>query len=125
MRTLLSRMPNDVVSSFSDEQLLHLKIALGARNWGRHKIDFRGTLTLPLVPRQIYYVFLMGKNHRELSRTEQALSALSFALFVSLFLLLSAMGGILVLYLLKSALGINIIEGYSFGVWDWFKELWP
>jgi hypothetical protein len=32
--------------------------------------------------------------------------------------------GILVLYLVKSALGINLIEGFSFGIWDWFKGLW-
>ena len=30
--------------------------------------------------------------------------------------------GILVLYLIKSALGIDLIPGFSFGVWDWFNE---
>jgi len=38
------------------------------------------------------------------------------------FLLVSAAVGILVLYLVKSALGIDLIPGYSCGVWDWFKE---
>ena len=34
VRKLLSRMPNNVAESFSDEQLLHLKVALGSRKWG-------------------------------------------------------------------------------------------
>jgi hypothetical protein len=124
MRKLLSRMPNNVATSFSDEQLLHLKVALGGRNWGRHKIDFRGTLPLPFFTSKIYYVFLLGRNHRDLTRGEKAVSAFTFAFFVSLFVLLSILVGILALYLLKSALGIDLIEGYSFGVWTWFKGLW-
>jgi hypothetical protein len=124
MRTLLSRMPNNVATSFSDEQLLHLKVALGARNWGHHKIDLRGTFTLPFVPSKIYYVFIMGKNHRDLSRGEITMSALTFALFVSLLIVIGIIGGTLILYLFKSALGIDLIDGYSFGVWTWFKGLW-
>jgi hypothetical protein len=27
-----------------------------------------------------------------------------------------------VLYLVKSALGIDLIPGFSFGVWGWFQE---
>ena len=124
VRKLLSRMPNSVADSFSDEQLLHLKVALGSRQWGRHKIDFRGTFPLPFFSSNIYYVFLLGKNHRDLTRSEITISAFTFALFFSFFIILSIMGGILILYLVKSALGIDLIEGFSFGVWAWFKELW-
>jgi hypothetical protein len=28
----------------------------------------------------------------------------------------------LVLYLIKSALGIDIFKDYSFGIWDWFRH---
>jgi hypothetical protein len=123
VRKLLSRMPASVADSFSDEQLLHLKVALGSRKWGRHKIDWRGTFALPFVPSKIYYVFLIGKNHRDLSRREKAISAFTLSLFFSLFITFCVLFGILVLYLLKSALGIDLIEGFSFGVWDWFKGL--
>jgi hypothetical protein len=34
----------------------------------------------------------------------------------------SAAVGILVLYLIKSALGIDLIPGFSFGVWGWFQD---
>lgn len=121
VRKLLSRMPNSVADSFSDDQLMHLKVALGARQWGQHKIDFRGTFSFPFVSSKFYYVFLLGKNHRDLSRSEKAISALTLSLFTSLFILMCVMFGILVLYLVKSALGIDLIEGFSFGVWGWFK----
>lgn len=124
VRKLLSRMPKSVADSFSDDQLLHLKVALGSRKWGRHKIDFRGTFPFPFVKSKIYYVFLMGKNHRELTRSEKAISAFTLTLFTSLFILFSVLFGILVLYLVKSALGIDLIDGFSFGVWGWFKDLW-
>ena len=70
---------------------------------------------------KFYYVLLLGKNHRDLTRSEKAISALTMSLFSSMFVILSTLLGLLVLYLIKSALGIDIIEGFSFGVWTWFK----
>ena len=121
VRKLLSRMPSDVADSFSDDQLIHLKVALGSRQWGLHKIDFRGTFLFPFVSSKFYCVFLMGKNHRNLSRSEKTISALMLSLFTSFFILICVMLGVLVLYLIKSVLGIDVIQGFSFGVWGWFK----
>lgn len=50
------------------------------------------------------------------------LQRLSMALVLSVFLLFSAALGILLLYLVKSALGIDLIPGFSFGVWGWFQH---
>jgi hypothetical protein len=124
IKNLLSRMPNDVAMSFTDTQLMHLKLAIGSREWGKHKVDFRGTFPLPFVRSRIYYVFLMGRNFRELSRREQVVSAFTLAVFLTLFITFSVLMGILVLYLIKSALGINIFKNFSFGIWTWFKGLW-
>lgn len=124
VQQLLSRMPNNIAQSFSNDQLLHLKVALGSRNWGKHKVDVRGTFPMPFFKSKIYYVFLMGRNHRSLTRHEQLISAFTLAVFVTLLITFSVLMGILVLYLIKSALGINLIEGFSFGIWGWFKELW-
>lgn len=44
------------------------------------------------------------------------------AMFNGLLLLYATACGVLVLYLIKSALGIDLIEGFSFGVWGWFQE---
>jgi hypothetical protein len=124
IQNLLGRMPSKVSETFSDEQLLSLKVAIGSRSWGKHKIDFRGTFPIPFVSAKIYFVFLMGRNYRNITRREQLISAFTLALFVTLLIIFSVLMGILVLYLLKSALGIDLIDGFSFGIWDWFKGLW-
>ncbi|WP_339726347.1 3-phosphoshikimate 1-carboxyvinyltransferase [uncultured Paraglaciecola sp.] len=123
IRKLLDRMPQHVAQSFTEEQLLHLKVALGARKWGRHKVDVRGTLKVPFIPQQLYYVFLIGRNYRSLSRREKRISAFTVTLITSLWLCFCILFGLLVLYLVKSALGINLFEGFSLGIWGWFKEL--
>ena len=116
---LLDKVPADMRGSFTDEQLLALKIALGGRTWGAHAVDARWTLKWWRW--QYYFVFLAGRNRRVLTDREIRIQRLSMALFLTVFLLFSAAVGILVLYLVKSALGIDLIPGYSFGVWDWFK----
>ena len=66
----------------------------------------------------------MGRNRRDLTRREKQLSAITFALFIAAFIGASTLFGLLVLYLIKSALGINLFEGFSLGIWGWFKDLW-
>jgi hypothetical protein len=124
VKNLLKRIPNKVAISFSDEQLIALKVAIGSRNWEKHKVDFRGTFPIPFLKSKIYYVFLMGRNHRNLTRREQLISSFTIAIILTVLITLSVLGGLLLLYLVKSALGINLIEGFSFGIWDWFKGLW-
>ncbi|MCE2573023.1 3-phosphoshikimate 1-carboxyvinyltransferase [Motilimonas eburnea] len=122
VQNLLERIPEDLHDSFSDEQLIHLKVALGARSWGNHAIDLRGTVKL--LRWRYYYVFLAGRNRRELSRRERNISRLIQAMILSVFLCFSTALGLLILYLLKSAAGIDLIPGFSFGVWGWFQETW-
>ena len=119
---LLSRMPEDVANSFTDEQLTHLLTAVGSRGWGKHKVDFRGTFKLPFYQWRYYYVLLAGRNYRELSRQERRMSLTITAIISSLFIIFSVTLGLLVLYLVKSALGIDISPGFSLGIWAWFKE---
>ena len=116
---LLDKVPANMRGSFSDEQLLALKVALGGRAWGAHAVDARWTLKWWRW--QYYFVFLAGRNGRVLTDRERRIQRLSMALFLSGFLLFSAAVGIVVLYLVKSALGIDLIPGYSFGVWGWFQ----
>ncbi|WP_416307642.1 3-phosphoshikimate 1-carboxyvinyltransferase [Neptunicella sp. SCSIO 80796] len=118
---LLERMPDDVSQSFSEKQLTCLKVALASRQWGQHKIDLRGTFKW--FHYRYYFVVLAGKNRRELSAREQELSQWIKALIVGGFILFSWALGLLSLYLLKSALGINLFGDFSLGIWDWFKAL--
>jgi len=121
---MLGRMPDKVAASFSEEQLSHLVTAVGSRSWGNHSLDVRGTLRLPFVKRRFYYVLLIGKNYRSLSRKEQQISLLMATALAGGLAIFSTLFGLLVLYLLKSALGIDLIDGFSLGIWDWFKGLW-
>ena len=121
IRSLLERMPKNIQTTFTDEQLAHLKIAIGARQWGNHAVDCRGVVKL--FKYRYYYVFLAGRNRRELSVKEQKIARFTQAIILSLAATFTILLTLLVLYLIKSALGIDIFEGYSFGVWGWFKGL--
>ena len=117
---LFKRVPEDLRATFTQEQIDALKVAFGARKWGKHPVDIRSTVSVWTW--RYYFVVLMGRNRRELSRAEQKTAAFVQALFITLFLAFSTLLGILVLYLIKSAAGIDLIPGYSFGVWGWFKD---
>ena len=120
---LLDKVPADMRGSFSEDQLLALKVAVGGRTWGTHTLDWRWTLKWWRW--QWYFVFLAGRNRRTLSQREQQIERMGTAIVALVLLLLAvALGtlGVLVLYLVKSALGIDLIPGFSFGVWGWFKD---
>lgn len=118
---LKERLPEALRESFTEEQLEALKLAFGTRSWGKHSVDLRGTVKF--WHRRYYFVFLAGRNYRQLSRLEQELSLLGKATVLAVILLACGLVGLLLLYLLKSALGIDIFPDYSFGVWTWFKGL--
>ena len=114
-------MPEDIADSFTDEQLTYLLTAIGSRGWGKHKIDCRGTFRFPFYQWRFYYVLLAGKNHRELSRQEKNMSIIVTTIISTLFLIFSISLGLLILYLIKSALGIDLLPHFSLGIWGWFK----
>ncbi len=115
VQKLLSRMPDEVSDSFTEKQLTYLLTSLGSRRWGSHKIDLR--TTVGFFRWRYYFVFLFGRNRRELSRLEQRLSVVGKALLLTIALLFA----LLVVYLLKSAAGIDLFPGFSLGIWGWFK----
>ena len=53
-----------------------------------------------------------GRNKRNLTRPQQNLSLIAKAALATLFLLFSAPVGLVILYLLKSALGINLFPDF-------------
>lgn len=116
---LKQRLPEHLRESFSDDQLEGLRSAFATRSWGRHKIDLRGTFSL--WSNQYYFVLVGGRNKRNLSRAQRNLSLAAKAGMITLFLFFSMLVGLVVLYLIKSALGINLLPNYSLGLWDWFK----
>lgn len=123
IKKLLGKLPEDIADSYSEKQLQGLRVALGDRTWGKHFIDKRGTFAITFVRWRFYYVFLLGRNRRAYTRREKRASLLMFMGIILLFLCISVLLGLLTLYLLKSALGIDLLEGTSLGIWDWFKGL--
>ncbi|HAU90883.1 MAG TPA: 3-phosphoshikimate 1-carboxyvinyltransferase [Alteromonas sp.] len=121
IKNLLQRLPDDVAATFTDDQLAALHVALSGRTWGKHPLDIRGTLNL--WRKRYYFVVLAGKDMRELSRSQQRMGNFALAIFVTIMLFLGLSVGFVILYLLKSALGINLFDGFSLGLWDWFKSL--
>ncbi len=120
VKGLFARMPADEQVLFSEEQLIALKSAMGARQWGAHPIDLRWTFKFWRW--RYYFVFLSGVNRRPPSRTIQELELWGKTVLMLSFLSFSVLTGLLILYLAKSALGIDLIPGFSLGVWGWFQE---
>lgn len=116
---LKQRLPEDTRESFTDQQLEGLRTAFATRSWGRHQIDWRGTFSF--WSNQYYFVLVGGRNKRNLSRAQRNLSLAAKAGVITLFLFFSMLVGLVALYLVKSALGINLFPNFSLGLWDWFK----
>lgn len=121
IQRIMSHMPDNIARSFTTEQLFGLREAIGARGGRVHSIDVRPTLKLPFLPWSFYLVFLMGRNRRALSSQEKYMAALLLLAFTISMILGLSLLGLLVIYLIKSALGIDLFEGHSLGIWDWFK----
>ncbi|MGB5445872.1 MAG: 3-phosphoshikimate 1-carboxyvinyltransferase [Psychromonas sp.] len=86
-----------------------------------HTFDMR--FSFPFFFKRFYIVFLFGRDLRKYERKESTFKLLMLSLAVVIVLSLVSTAIILFLYLIKSAFGINIFEHFSFGVWDWFKNL--
>ena len=113
---LLSRLPKHVRSTLSAVQIEAIICAVhGDRT--RHMVDLR--LSVPVLSRRYYVTFLLGRERRTWQRLLQEgqldarlISAL-FALISVTLLGLAVMGAILAMYLVKSALGIDLFTGAS------------
>ncbi|RCU50395.1 MULTISPECIES: 3-phosphoshikimate 1-carboxyvinyltransferase [Corallincola] len=120
IQRLFERVPQKVQDSFTEEQLIHLKVAVGSRGWGEHTVDIRGSFRG--WKHRYYYVMLFGRNRRQLSPGQQHIHNLLSAGLLSVLLMGGLLLGFMVLYLLKSALGIDLLPNHSLGLWDWFKS---
>lgn len=116
IRDLLRRMPAAVARTFTTAQLNAMQDAVATRQWGRHPLDIRGSV--PIGRHRYFFAVLAGRNRRDMSAQERAFDN-AFALVVLLaFLSFCAVCGFVSLYLLKSALGIDIFADYSLGLWS-------
>ncbi|MEE2730644.1 MAG: hypothetical protein VYA55_07450 [Pseudomonadota bacterium] len=101
-----------VRSTFTPRQVTAIENAIRAsRPYQKHPIDLRGTFPLYFV--RIYFVLLMGRDKRSQTRNQEERrrrhAAMGSAL-LSVYIILSMLTPLLllVLYLLKSVLGIDL-----------------
>lgn len=117
-----SSMEKSVADSFTAEQRKALKKSITNQDWHQHNVDFRPTLALPFLPWSFYLVLLVGINRRGLLPAERFI-AFAMLLFIIFIIGLLIIGCALVLiYLLKSWLGIDLFPNESLGIWDQFKS---
>lgn len=120
IRDLLQRMPASIARTFTQTQLQALETAVATRQWGRHPIDIRGSI--PWGSHRYFFAMLAGRNRRDMSEQEKALdNAFAILLFLG-FLSFCAVCGFVTLYLIKSALGIDIFADYSLGLWTCVQQ---
>jgi hypothetical protein len=117
---LLRRMPAAVARTFTREQLAALEDAVATRTWGRHPLDIRGSI--PWGKHRYFFAMLAGRNRRDMSAQEKALDNAFAILLFSGFLSFCAVCGFVALYLIKSALDIDIFADYSLGLWTCVQQ---
>ena len=62
---LMSRMPPEIITSFSDDQLSALRQVMASRAWQRHPVDIR--FSVPFT-KHLYVVLVMGLERRSRQR---------------------------------------------------------
>ena len=112
--TFFSRIPKQVVPTFTAAQLDAVKRAFGARHSGTHAIDIR--LSLPLWRRSIYLVLLAGAerhtfDRRSLERRLRKMWTFANAVVLGVFLVMFTGALFAVVYVGKQLVGLNVFPG--------------
>lgn len=117
---LVKRLPEDLQDSFTDDQLAALKLIFARQSWREHPIDFRNSIGM--LNWRYYFVFIAGRDFRTSRVIDRPIMKKIEAVFLTVMIIFMGLFGILVAYLIKSALGIDLIPNFSFGVWGWFQS---
>lgn len=120
---VINSMPADVRETFSEQQLDALQAALAkVHSRSRHLMDVR--VQIPLYWARYYIVFLLGRDMRShvqeilLNRRQRSSRAAQIGFIaMAVWLLIAgiAVTGFIVLYLIKSAVGIDIFPDKHLG----------
>ncbi|OCH13232.1 hypothetical protein A6E05_08870 [Aliivibrio sp. 1S165] len=109
-------------SELTSEQQKSIERAIIATGLGsNNKVDIRKSISI--FNKRYFFVFLLGRDFRQQLRNESPFAVFIMTLLIALGVLSLFSLAVVTLYLIKSALGIDIFPNFSFGIWDWFKEL--
>ncbi|TNV22963.1 hypothetical protein FH968_02655 [Buttiauxella sp. B2] len=87
----------------------------------RHRIDIRKSF--PFFGTRYFLVFLLGRDLRKRLRKESAITRVVMTFLILFGVLFATLCVLLTLYMIKSALGIDLIHDYHVGIWDWWLSL--
>lgn len=87
----------------------------------RHRIDIRKSF--PFFGTRYFLVFMLGRDLRKRLRKESAITRVVMTLLILSGVLFFTFCVLLTLYMIKSALGIDLIHDYHVGIWDWWLSL--
>ena len=87
----------------------------------RHQIDIRRSF--PFFSKRYYLVFWFGRDLRRQHRQESTLSRMLLTFLLLIAVLFVTCCILLTLYMIKSALGIDVFQNFHVGIWDWWLSL--
>ena len=87
----------------------------------RHQIDIRRSF--PFFSTRYYLVVLFGRDLRRQHRQESTLSRMLLTFLLLIAVLFVTCCVLLTLYMIKSALGIDVFQNFHVGIWDWWLSL--
>ncbi|MFK5986465.1 MAG: 3-phosphoshikimate 1-carboxyvinyltransferase [Pseudomonadota bacterium] len=118
-KVVMSKFPKSIRESFNDEQIKAIVKVSKDSDWKRHPVDIR--FTIPFFTKRFYVVFIAGKSKRENKRHQNKIIRRLEVLLLSFFLTALFFLFIGLLYIIKSALGLDIMPDISLGIWDAIK----
>lgn len=86
----------------------------------RHPVDFRRSF--PFLHRRYFVVFLLGKDVRKRARETSTIGRIFSTVGIMLGVLFCILSVLLALYMIKSALGIDVFNHFHVGIWGWYIE---
>lgn len=86
----------------------------------RQRIDIRRSF--PFFGRRYFYVFMAGRDMRRYPRHSSVAGRLLVSLLLVFALLFFLTSIFITLYLIKSALGIDIFNNFHVGLWTWLID---
>ena len=116
-------LQQETQQSLSEEQKQAIEKAVNQVGLvAKHSVDIRKSF--PWFGKRYYVVVLSGRDRRAAARQgESKWIVYATTALITTFVLAGGVLVFLALYLLKSALGIDLFENFSLGIWDWFQSL--
>ncbi|MGV6818279.1 MAG: hypothetical protein ACWA44_13560 [Thiotrichales bacterium] len=118
LQKFFERIPQNVTDSLTADQRTAIEKAV-QQQWATHPVDIR--YSFGFWRWRYFFVFLAGRDRRVLTRRQERFFTLAEFYMLMGFLTFSTLLGLLVLYLIKSWMGIDIFPNFSFGIWTWFN----